>query len=236
MKHLAALGIFLTLIVAIVCLEPPPLQADGCFVNRSFYTGQSYSVPYVTPTYSHQKAYVAPTYNYHYDYTPKVVEVLVNPDYYYSVGSYYRDKVLTDAIVGRLSELQLKSQQKPGVDPPQSTAPPRVTMPPVETPPPGGVGPAEPQGFLDASPYQEPKLLATINQSCARCHNPTTAKGKLSLLTPDGKIANLSEGTWWKCFSLVSTGEMPAGGKAISDEETVLFHTAAKAAEKFARK
>lgn len=232
MKYLVA---FLVCCLSLTFI-PSVSRSDGCFVNRSFYSGSSY-----TPSYSYQKAYVAPSYQHQdYHYVPKVVEVVVASDYYYSVGSYYRDKLLSDSIVGRLAELQLKNQSKPSpaTDPaaPQSSPPLRqVPMPPVETPPPGGVGSSS-QGTLEASPYQDASLLAVINRSCAECHNATVSKGKFSLVTADGKLASVSEGKWWKAFSMVSTGEMPTKGKPLSDEETVLFHTAAKAAEKFAHK
>jgi hypothetical protein len=209
-------------------LLPDAVCADGCFKTRSYFGAYSYAPTYAAPTYYYQQPY----------YVPKVVEAIVAPDYYYSVGSYYKDKLLADAIVGRIAELQLKN---PG----GQTAPPTYSPGPEAAPPGGGVrqAPANPmsplntpqievipqQGRRGPGAYQNPKLLAVLNQACASCHGDTPTRGASWTLVSQGKLANLTSAEWNEAFVLVSTQEMPKGNKPVADEATVLFREAALA-------
>ncbi len=191
-----------------IAVLPSMSSADGCIVRNKtiFGYGQYQNTGYI------QKAVVAPYVGYNNVYVPKAVEVIASPEYYYSVGSYYRDKLLVDAIAGRILEAQ-KNGQIGGFPSPN-----------------GGGGSASPPpppiagGAVRAGAFQEPKLLAIVTQTCARCHAGGVSKGGFTILTEDGKLADLSERSVEKVFRLVSTGAMPQGGKPVEDAAIVLFN------------
>ena len=98
-------GVLLGLVI--LTLIPQRVSAGDCYARPRTYYAPSYGYSYYTPTYSYQ----APTY-----YAPAPCETKVKyypypttPDYYSSVGDYYRDKLLVDALAGRTAEV-LKQQ------------------------------------------------------------------------------------------------------------------------------
>lgn len=251
MRALKGLALFLVVTLSLAWV-PSVAKADGCFTNRAFYGVQSYNY---TPTYSYQKTYAVPyanyvpTYQQTYYYTPKVVEAIVQPDYYYSAGATANAKVIGDIL--KLLEKQIERNQQQ----PNPAVPYQQPLPPQGPGPEGSVQPGKVQQYpqtpmvpLNNTPqievvphqqgagsYQEPKLLAVVNKSCARCHSDGKASGGL-VLVRNNQLAPLTEGQWWKAFAQVSIGEMPQGGKPLADDETVLFYQAAKAAEKLAKR
>jgi hypothetical protein len=164
----------------------------------------------VYPTYHakvyNQYHYQAPYSNYKdVVLVPKAIEVVVSPDYYFSVSDYYRDKLLVDAIAGRMLDLQ-RQQNQPA---PQ----PKVTPVQPQPQPPQPVQPMQPvpQAKWENVPgtFQKPELLQVLNQSCVKCHSPSNPKSGLSLVTADGKIAKLSKEMVLESFRQVNTGRMP---------------------------
>jgi hypothetical protein len=190
----------------------------------------------VYPTYAakvytqyNQYHYQAPHNNYKdIVLVPKAIEVVVSPDYYFSVSDYYRDKLLVDALAGRILDLQRQQNQPPLVQP-QPVAPPKVTqMPPVTPMTPVPVNPPVAKWENVPGTFQKPELLQVLNTSCAKCHSPSNSKGGLSLVTSDGKIAKLSKEMVLESFRQVNTGRMPKSNgqdKAdpVSDQAVVLF-------------
>ena len=224
------LSVWLLIVAAMfVAIWTPSVSEAGnnCFANRSFYTAPAVNT-YVAPTYvapitKTYTPYVG-TVNYgHNYYTPVVVEALVAPDYYYSVGSYYRDKVLADSIAAKVAE-QLK-RDGGGTQPGTQTPSP---LPKTPLPNPMQGLPPEPQQGVSGPvfDYQEPKLQAVIEKSCARCHTDGKAAKGL-VFVREGKLVPHSAETWNESFIQVSTGDMPQGGKPLEDSETVLFRLAA---------
>lgn len=213
MKRLTLALLFLILLIV-------PKGQAGCHLRpRIVYSSYHHYAPVTSyPSYAYKQ-------HYYYDYghekiilLPKVVEVEVHRDHYYSIDPYYQQSLLADAIVGRLLQAQNK------------TAPVRTGYPstPVTTPPssPTKKGSQE----VKAGSYQEPKLLKVINDSCVKCHGANSSN--IALVTADGKLADISEGEAWKCFGLVNSGEMPKASKSLNDEQVKLFYEWAKNARK----
>ncbi len=189
--------------VAGVAVMPSPLMADSCVVRNHAVYQQAVVSPYVG-----YNANVVNSYGYHQTYYPKVVEVVVNNDYYYSVADYYKLKLLSDSIVGRILEAQAKGQG--GVQP---TNPPQGgIVPPTVPVTPTGTGPVK------AGPFQDEKLVAVVNQSCASCHSGNSPKGGFTIVTEDGKLADLDICAVGKVFHQCATGRMPKGGKPLPDD------------------
>lgn len=192
----------------LVGVTPSPSAADGCLVrDKAVFVNKAFAVPYAGYAANVVHNGVA-----NYGYNVKVIEAIVSPDYYYSVGSYYREKVLADAIVGRILEAQ-KNGLIGGQPPTGSIAPTN----PAPTKPSG-------DGSVKAGAYQEPKLLASVTKHCASCHSGGTAKGNFTILTDDGKLVDLDERMAEKTFRLVSTGIMPKGGNPVPDVDIPLYN------------
>lgn len=200
----------------------PVLNAGSCR-SRVFYP--TYSAPVV-------QSYVTPYVNKNVVLVPKAVQVQVSPDYYYSVADHYRDKLLVDAIAGRLQQMQAAGQlQAPQSDQnyqelmkmflqlqlQQRASPYAPTMPPAQGALPGGI-PQIQAGSVN------PALVQVIETKCIRCHNPGTKQGGLDLTN----LVVLDECAWWKAYGLVNSGEMPKGGQPLTDEQTLVFYQQAR--------
>ncbi len=103
-----------------------------------------------------------------------------------------------------------------------------------QPPGPPVVGPPMPPATSSLGPakFQDPALLAMVTKTCATCHDGSGARDsglKLAFLTDDKRaVADQPEGVRWKAYGLVSSGDMPKGGKPVSDAELqLLFHYAA---------
>jgi mono/diheme cytochrome c family protein len=203
----------LSVIAALGLIASVP-ATEHCARNRAVYQIQTYAAPvqYV------QKAAVAQVYK-DVVLKPYAVEVVKSPDYYYSVDSYFRDKLLVDALAGRIQQMQaagqlLSPQMQGPLAPPQQS--PQVTVPTNE--------------------FQDAKVLAVMKAHCARCHSSAKSEGNLVLVTDDGRLAAVDSGKAWQCFGLATSGEMPKGSKPISDEETKVLYEWAKATGARAKK
>lgn len=220
-------------LAGVLSLPGAALRGGGCYRARTIYG--TYSAPaYAAPAaVTYAPAYEAPTVYL------KAVKAYVSPDYYSSVSDYYRDKVLVDAVAGKTADI-LKSQQElqslreeigllrrqlfyqnPQQPAPQQQ-PPYQQQAPQATP----EQPVVPQKMPRATgalPAVPDKLQAVVQQSCARCHGATnaTAGGGLDL----SSLANVPRETRLLCYTLVNTGEMPKGGKPVTDQDTLLFYS-----------
>jgi mono/diheme cytochrome c family protein len=137
----------------------------------------------------------------------KVVAVKVYDDHhYYSLDPYYQQQALAAQIVKQLrAELKTPQNKQGGSEQP---AP-------------------EPDGEPVAGEYQNEKLLAIVNNSCAKCHGATSKQTRL--VTKDGKaLAKVSRGKAWEAFGLVNSGEMPKAADNLDDEAVKLFYEWAK--------
>ncbi len=145
-----------------------------------------------------------------------VVPVEVQRDHYYSLD---RENILIDASVGRFIRLQQEGKIPTlGGPAPESKRPPAGTTPPVTEVPKG----TSTGGPAVAGAYQNDKLLAVVNNSCAKCHGPESKQTRL--VTADGKLADVSAGKVWESFGLTNIGKMPkAPGKQLTNEEVELF-------------
>lgn len=149
---------------------------------------------------------------------PKAIQVEVQRDHYYSINQAARDDLLADAIVGRLLRLQGQVDRKTAI------------------PDKSGVGPVGPApkgrdiGDDRAGTYQEAAMVKIIGDSCAKCHGAASKFTKFQ--TTDGKLTDLPAGKVWEAFGLVNSGEMPKGGKSLSDDDVKAFYAWAKNSRK----
>lgn len=168
------------------------------------------TTPTVAPVY-HQP-YYAHSYSAYYptvvkEYVPYVVPVEVYPrDHYYSLDSYYRDKLLVDAIVGRLVQSAPVDQPKAKPTPQQPANQPEA--PAIKTDVPEG-------------------LAALVQAKCIKCH-AGGAGGRVDL----SDLSIVPEGVRWQCYGLVNAGEMPKGLEPIPDKDVQVFYEWAKTARK----
>jgi hypothetical protein len=217
------------LFIALICL--PEAQSSDCNLrSRGTYATFAPNVLYYWnngayhqyTSGNHGQLYYYQNghyYAYHAKETvvlvPKAIQVEVSHsrDHYYSIDSYAQQNLLADAIVGRL--LRLQNDNSNTDSKPKSTD--VKTKDPVATP-----DNSEPI----ADENQDPAMLKVITDSCAKCHGPQSKH--MRLVTKDGKLAKISYGDAWECFGLVNSGEMPKGGKSLTDDQVKLFYARAK--------
>ena len=142
---------------------------------------------------------------------PKAVRVLANPDYYYTVGDSYKDNLLADAVAFRvLNSLRGK------------TAPGPVAGPGEAAP---AMGKAEASTARPSAPTAvDAKLKAVVEASCVKCH-----AGKNGIDLSD--LSTLARVDRLNALDQILTGEMPKGGKPVSDDEVLLFRQWARSAK-----
>ena len=194
MKLLFRCGVVIAILIGAATITLNQVGAGSC--------GVTYTQPYVQQTYATQQ-YVAPTYQQQVVLVPKAIAVEVNRDFYFSVGDYYRDKLIADAVAARLASMQVASH-------PQA---PTASVAKVATPAP------QPTFDPNAATDAYPDVFQVLQNNCTRCHGNELKKGKLSYLTADNKMAALDEKTWLKTYLYVRTGYMPQGHASLSDEE-----------------
>jgi hypothetical protein len=129
------------LAAAAVLLWPAlPLWAGGCYSAASYSYGYasypSYSYPayytYATP------AYYTPKYEVTEVLVPKAVKAYLSPDFYSSTSDFYKEKVLLDAVAGKVTDAEklraeiqeLKAQLK--AQPQQPAQPQAYYQPPPQ--------------------------------------------------------------------------------------------------------
>jgi mono/diheme cytochrome c family protein len=206
-------------VLAVVCLiplvgQPQPVKGQSFRGGHSCGHGQRFVFPsyYSPPVVYHQPAvYHAPAVvKKEVLIVPKAVKVLVSPDYYYSISDGYREALLADAIAYRLLAAQGRA------------APPSEVVPRYEEPKTKRPGGSAPQAATEVS--EALKKLADAR--CAKCHSG----GDNGIDLDD--LSTVPEGQRWHAHALVNSGEMPKGGKAITDDEVKLFYEWAKSARK----
>lgn len=159
--------------------------------------------------------YTPPVYNQQIVLVPKVIEVEVHRDHYYSIDQNYN-------AANIIRELRLLLAEQKG-QPPQSQQQPNPS--PQVQPKKEDVVTSQGRG---PSPFQKPELVKIVNDSCVKCH---TSGSKYPLVTADGKLIDLPEGKANKAFRMVNAGEMPKSSKALDDSSTKLFYDWAIAQE-----
>lgn len=144
---------------------------------------------------------------------PKAVAVAVAHDSYYSASDGYRDSVIADAAAMRA--LQLLAAQRL-----ESAPVPRIKEPPAADPAPA-MKPAQ-AGRSGKPPAGVPAgLQAVVERSCIKCHAGSGANGKNGIGLDD--LAAVPRVDRLESFVRVNKGDMPKGGKPLTDEETALF-------------
>lgn len=220
----------LGVLLAMCCVtQTQQAQADNC---RRVGVTNTYVAPYVA------NHYVAPTtYQHAYNYetlVPFVQKVVVNPDFYFSVGDEYRQLAFAKLVAAEYAKIAPQQQIVVQQAPPQATAnPPKESVivqpqvpPPVPPLPVVGTG-AECKPVMTGLPDGFKKL---VEAKCANCHSSGKAKAYLDLSSLD-QLHNLPLATRDRMFRSVSNGRMPKGGK-VADGELDLFNAFASLAEK----
>lgn len=192
--------------------------ADDCYRSRAVYTtyqAPTYYTPYqYTPTY--YASYAATVY------VPKVLEVEVQRDHYYSIDQ-------PTQIIREIKYL-LKQEREGNVGqpPPEPIQPAPVAPQPVvpaqpvpqrQIAPPQAQAPVRTPLFLDrnrASAYQNAELIGMVQAKCVKCH---TAEQKMPLLTPDGKsLLDLAKCAALDVYFRCNTGDMPKTAPPVEDK------------------
>lgn len=172
------------------------------------------STPYVAPVY-HQP-YYAPSYHAYYptvvkEYVPYAIPVEVYPrDHYYSLDSYYRDKLLVDAIVGRLVSA---NQPAPPKEKPAPVPNQPATQPPAQDP-------AVSLAAMLCRPVKTAVpagLQEIVASKCIKCHGGNPKRADLS------DLSTVPEGVRWLAKNEVDVGKMPKGLEPLTDEQVKLF-------------
>jgi len=151
---------------------------------------------------------------------PKALAVAVTHDSresYYSASDGYRDSVIADAAALRalrlLAAQQLQARPQAGAG--DSGPVPRMKEAPAE--PPAAAPPARPAGAAGVPAG----LQQVVERACAKCHAGTGAAGKNGIGLDD--LAAVPRVDRLESFVRVNKGDMPKGGKPLTDEETALF-------------
>lgn len=195
--------------------------ADDYCRPRAVYQ-QTYAAPvYAAPTYQY-----TPAYNYQtVVLVPKAVAVDVQssyPDHYYSIDP----SVSTERIMRATADIMLKQRDADRQDFGQAAPPPQPTLPAPTAPPPAPARtPARsaqplPSSGPRASAYQDAELIGLIQNRCVKCHQQ---EQKMALLTPDGKLMDLTKAQALSTFWLVTTNQMPKTAPNVEDRFMPLF-------------
>lgn len=219
MRFLARVAVIKSVLMMLVTPIISVANAD-CFVrSRSVYKN---CAPVVKQPFV-QKQVIVPHKQFNVEqqaviYVPKAIAVRVNPEThgnYTSINDYYRDKLLVDAIVGRMIQLQQQGLLAPMQQ--------QLQKPNDQKPMPFADLPKH-----DASNPKEVKLAQIVQVRCISCHNDTNNKGGLSLTD----LTTLSRGMRWEMHGRVASGDMPRGKKALPNEEVPPFYDFAIASSK----
>lgn len=176
--------------------------AGHCVLHYGGNYGYNYGATYYSP-YAGYYSYVAPTYYYQPVYEKvKIVHKEVEPDFYASVNSYYRDSLLADAIAYRVMVAQ-----KQGSLP----TPPAQSLPKFGSEAPVKAG----RGSVSINTAVPQALTAYVASACLKCHNGPGGKGGIDL----SNLATCSPLTRWKTYAAVNDGSMPQGGPEAKEED-----------------
>jgi hypothetical protein len=207
------------LAVVFLTLAVGSLQADDYCRPRTVY--QTYAAPvYQAPTYQY-----TPAYNYQQIVLiPKAVPVDVQssyPDHYYSIDP----SVATERIMKATAEIMLKQRDADRQDfghgsPAPQPNPVTPGPAPLRAPAPAPLAQPLPSTGPRASAYQDAELIGLIQNRCVKCHQ---AEQKMALLTPDGKLMDLTKAQALNTFWLVTTNQMPKTAPNVEDKFMPLF-------------
>ncbi len=193
---------FITVFLAVNFVEGQYVARRGCY---STYIPQ-YQVRYNT--------YNTPVHNYNYHPIPELVEY--RKDYYFSIDGYYRDKLLVDAIVGRLVQLQSPANPQGHIqNVPKNIVPQNQAPVQPQNPAQNNNGPINTQ--------VKPDLQKIVQDKCIKCHSGNNSN-RMNL----SNLASLGAGERWYVHGLVNSGEMPKGGPQLTDNEVLLVYEWAK--------
>jgi hypothetical protein len=213
----------------------PTAEAGNCGYNSySYGYSQSYSYqPYQAYSYTPvQYKYVDREVLY-----PYPVKAVVSPDFYFSSQDAYQkqaqaqqNSLVADAAAYRalaiLANMQGGSRVQAGASVPAPYDPRTAPVP------------QQPQGVRPNQPNQQPRqgavadpsvpagLAEVVENSCIKCHQGDPKRLDLSDLSRVAKVDRFD--CWRQCFD----GDMPKGGKPLSDQQTALFKQWAVAARK----
>jgi mono/diheme cytochrome c family protein len=240
------IGLFACLLSVIVS---PMLAMGQCRTVRT--VGGGSVVVQSAPCGTHLQAVpVQQAYVENYNYQRVVaVPVQVQPDYVFSVNDALRDKILSDAIVGRLTPILLQQQQNQlllqaqiqqlaGGSPIPLSDPGALQLPPVrkiESPRMGSTSPQIQDAAAKPSVgYQaKPEAQKIFNERCTRCHGDNgIVKGGFNM-KDTGK---LSLEDWQSIYITSNTGDMPKDDKALTDAEVRVILQEYKSAKAASRK
>lgn len=201
------------LTVVILALAVAADASGQVIVRRDCYSG--YHAPaYHTPAYAAPVHHAPTYYPQQYYYQPYALPVEITRDYYFSIDSYYRDKLLVDALVGRLVSI--------GVKPPEVLTQPQ---------------PKQPQPQFPNAPISEPRTTPTavpdglreiVQAKCIKCHGANAPGGRADL----SDLSTTPEGVRWHAHGLVNSAEMPKGLAQLTDAEVLKFYEWAKVASR----
>lgn len=201
--------------------------ADDCYRSRAVYqTYQTYAAPTYYAPYQYTPAYSYPSYAATV-YVPKVLEVEVQRDHYYSIDQ-------PTQIIREIKSL-LKQEREGNQQPQEPAQPAPVAPQPSQPAPQRQLAPQAQQQlvqqvqapqavsraplFLDrnrASAYQNAELIGMIQQKCAKCH---AAEQKVPLLTLDGtKLLDLTKCAALDVYFRCNTGDMPKTAPPVEDK------------------
>lgn len=163
-------------------------------------------------TYGHHVQNYAQAHAYHQNVVtlvPFAVKAVVSPDYYSSTQNDYRDKVLADAVAGKVFSLLLAQQAAAA----QQAAPQPRT-------------PQELQQEFERQSAQRVQqeelpygLAGLIEQRCLMCHDGGQAKGDFDLSDPRA----LSRYDRGRAFASVECGAMPQKGGPLAPGDVAKF-------------
>lgn len=209
---------------------------------------QSYQTAAVQPTYAAQ-TYAAPTY----EHRVVAVPVQVQPDYVFSVRDELRDKLLVDAIAGRLAPLLIQQQQNNALLQQQLNLMSQRQQQAVQQPQiPAAVDPVKPLPILPLTQapakkaatgeptdggglgYQgKPELVRLFAERCNRCHGDNgVVKGGVDLRD----LTKLTDADWSDIYQDCDLATMPKDDKPLNPEEYKIVQTAVREARKLAKR
>jgi hypothetical protein len=236
-----------------------PAQAGGCGYGYS-YTPTYYAPSYYRPTYYAPEKEVV--YKYKEVLVPYEQKVYANPEYYASIGDYYRDKLLVDAIAGRLQLMGYN--QAPGAGQQFNYQGPQGYAPPAQDYQPNQLGQYnQPQGY--AGGQQQPRGRAPAQASHGLGRKLVNPQAKLQKAGANGGVnpklvqlvdtkcvqchngdsqqrvdlrdlAALDYGDRLEAFQKVIDGEMPQNDDPLEPEGVALFREWVKQGKQSARR
>lgn len=216
----------------------------ACFASAQCRTIRTVSSvnsgPVVVQSVPCGTSFHTPVVNSYSDYQRVVaVPVQVQPDYIFTVNDVLRDRMIADAVVGKLAPILLQQQQNQAALQEQIRLLSGGNIAPipnenqnltVKKPEPKTIPKASVQD--EAIAFQPSAEVQKIfSDRCTRCHGDNgIVKGGFNM---SGKLS-LSD--WQSIYITSNTGEMPKDDKALTDDEMKLILRDYRAAKASTRK